>query len=73
MTTRCVRERRKVDLGGVKTLARALTFFSWGSEAGGKNVLFFLDQWGMCVRARARDLCKTMGKVEKLPWETLDP
>ena len=26
---------------------------------------------GAC--ARARDLCKTLGKVEKLPWETLDP
>ena len=43
VTTRCVRERRKVNLGGVKTLARVLTFFSWGGKAGGKNVFFLLD------------------------------
>ena len=42
VTTRCVREWGKVNWGGVKNLARALTFFSWGNGAGGKNV-FLLD------------------------------
>ena len=60
-------ERRKVDWGGgEKSLARALTFFSWGSGAGGKKSFFSLGLVGH-VRPRARDFCKTVGKVEKLP------
>ena len=67
----CARKEES-RFGDVKNLARALTFFSWGSDAGGKNVFFLLDQWGMCICARARDFGKMVGKVEKLPWESLD-
>ena len=57
--------------GGCETLARSLTLFSWGIGAGGKNVFFLLDPWGMCVRAR--DLCKTVGQNRKITLGNLGP
>ena len=54
--------------GGEKTLARALTFFLGVVKQVAKMTFFsWTNEACASARARVRDFCKTVGKVEKLP------